>query len=662
VPMSIRSRWWLLLFALLAVWAGWVLQLPPRLGTWLVFASGAPLLAAGSWLLAADRKEAWRTFLVRTADYHVVWCVLLLALAVQIEDAHGVTTDGVIYFTQLRSVIFDRDLDITREFVYLQQPARPVHIVPIGPVLVWLPLYLMVAVADAIGRIVGWWPAPADAVAIGLTTPYVRAALVSSFVIGAVGVLVVHRLLRREFSRLAALAATLLVFGGTSLFWYMVYEPSMTHAASFGLVALFVAAVARCDPRTATARQLASIGFLLGLAFITRPQEAVFALLPAIQVLALSFDSHALAQDQLALPSARLKVAGRYALWGFIGFAPLLALQLAHSAILFSREWLVLVGGAEAFLSPLASRWADTLWSSWHGFFSWTPVAYVALFGTIAYARRRWWWAVAAALILFTAAWINGATPDLGSGWSFGGRRFVSCLVVLAPGLAFIMQALLARPATAIAILAVVAIGWNYLLMEQYRSGMLPRDRAVSFAEMTRQQAEVYTRPPYFYPFAFPANAVFAWRTELPIDRYDLLGVEPPRAAVDLAMEGRAGRFLLDGWGPLTGDTTGTAWWTAGSPATLTLPLRLPPDHAVRLTIDARSRLTSPEVRASMTVLVNNHPVGSFVAETEQPTSAVFTTSRAAWIDGFNRISLVTAEPFWPVAVYRIAVTPIESP
>jgi hypothetical protein len=336
VLISMRSRRRLLLATLVVIWVGWLLPLPPRSSTWLVFATGVPLLVAGSWLLAAERREAWRTFLVRTADYHIIWLVLLFALAVQIEDAHGVTTDGVIYFTQLRSVIFDHDFDVTREFLYLQQPPRPAHIVPIGPVPVWLPLYLIVAVADTTGRSAGWWSAPADPVAIGLTTSYVRAALVSSFVIGAVGVLVVHRLLRREFARGPALAATLLVFGATSLFWYMVYEPSMTHAASFGFVALFVAAAAQCDPRHATARQLAWIGFLLGLAFITRPQEAVFVLFPAMQVLALSQPL-----------TARLKVARRYALWAFIGFAPLLALQLAHSAILFSRERLVLIGGEE---------------------------------------------------------------------------------------------------------------------------------------------------------------------------------------------------------------------------------------------------------------------------------------------------------------------------
>ena len=35
------------------------------------------------------------------------------------------------------------------------------------------------------------------------------------------------------------------------------------------------------------------------------------------------------------------------------------------------------------------------------------------------------------------------------------------------------------------------------------------------------------TRPPYFYPFSFPANVWFAWREGLPVDRYDLLAGEP---------------------------------------------------------------------------------------------------------------------------------------
>jgi hypothetical protein len=686
----------IVLASVLAIWIVWLLQLPPRPEMWLVFVTGLPIVALGSRYAADRAHQPWRTFVTGTIDYHIVWLVLLVALGVQMQDTHGVTTDGVIYFTQLRSVLFDRDLDVAREFAYLQQPPRPAHIVPIGPIPIWLPLYLVVAAGEMLGRALGWWPAPSDPIAIGLTTPYIRAALISSFAVGAAGLVVVHALLRREFERWAALAATLLVLGGTSLFWYLVYEPSMTHAASFGFVAFFVAATARtfeyATPAikgtvpfsaesarasgqdgaeslrgatsdridgaeyaeiaenwgvTVSAKSAIFLGMLLGLAFITRPQEAVFALLPAMFVLALPIPV-----------SARVKGAARFAGWAFVGFLPFLVLQLAHSYVLFSREHLVLVGGEEGFLDPFRSRWSETLWSSWHGFLSWTPVAYIALIGTIAYGRRRWPWAVAAVLIVFAMAWINGATPDLGAGWSFGGRRFVSCLVVLAPGLALIAHSLMVRPVVALAMVAVAAIAWNFTLMAQYRSGAISRTEPVTFTEMLQHQAELYTKPPYFYPFAFPANALFAWRTGLPIDRYDLLGPEALRAEIDLKLEGNAGRFFLEGWGaPITGEG-GSAWWTAASPATLVLPLALPTQGDVRVDIEARARLVTPVQRPRVTVLVNNREIGSFVADPDKPSIASLSSPREVWIDGFNRVSFVSEEPFRPLAIHRIRVGP----
>ncbi len=83
---------------------------------------------------------------------------------------------------------------------------------------------------------------PGDAVALGLTLPYVRAALITSFAVGAAGLASVHALLRRDHGRRVAFTTTVLVFAATPLVWYMVYEASMTHAASFGAVAVLVLA------------------------------------------------------------------------------------------------------------------------------------------------------------------------------------------------------------------------------------------------------------------------------------------------------------------------------------------------------------------------------------------------------------------------------------
>ena len=151
--------------------------------------------------------------------------------------------------------------------------------------LLWLPLYLAVATVDGLGsrrRRVG---RARRRRRVGLGLPYVRSALLSSFAIGAAGLVALHLHLRREFPRRAAFLTTLLVFAATPLYWYMVYEPSMTHAASFGFVALFVVCSARWVPQGATVRQSLILGTLIGLAFLARSQEALFALYPAVLVL-----------------------------------------------------------------------------------------------------------------------------------------------------------------------------------------------------------------------------------------------------------------------------------------------------------------------------------------------------------------------------------------
>ncbi len=657
-----------MLAPLVILWLGLLLSLPPRPSPWLVFASGLPVVALASWRWARRRGVPWAALVRDTKDVHALALVLLYALGVQMADAHGITTDGVTYFTQLRSVIFDLDLDIAAEYAFLGQPPRPNHVVPIGPLLVWLPLYLMVTVADALGRWVGLWPAPADPIALGLGLPYVRAVLISSFAIGAVGLMALLRHLRREFPRAVAFIAVLLTFGATPLDWYMVYEPSMTHAASFGFVALFVVAAARWVPPGATVKQSLILGTFIGLAFLARSQESLFAFYPGI-----------LALSAVGVPrTERIRRTMRLALWAFLGALPWILLQLGHSYILFTRYEYDLLGQG-GYFNPLRSRWIDTLFSSWHGFLSWTPVAYIAVIGTVAYLRREWRWALSALLILFITAWVNGATQDWAGGWSFGGRRFSSALVMLAPGLAVVIGFVLRRPLVALAPLVVGALWWNHLLMVQYTAGMLPKDEPVSFGRIVRQQAELHTRSPYWYPFAFPANVWFAWREGVPVDKYDVLSPETPRASFSLTFDRTAEKFLLGGWDVAGGDDWGAAWWIGQTPAVLAVPLALEGGGDVTITVRSRTRFEEPVMQASMALDVNGEEVGRFLPGVPDASTAVITvpadTARRLFRRGFNQVAfrslgVTRVDPadtrppgplarrqgrqVWPVAVYSL--------
>jgi len=690
-----------LLPTLLVIWIGFLISLTPRPSAWLVVASGLPIVAGACWR-AAQRRQVGLWALVRTyPDVVGLALVLLYALGVQMADTHGVTTDGVTYFAQLRSLVFDRDLDVAREFAFLNQPPRPNHVVPVGTLVLWAPLYLIVAAADALGRAVGWWAAPADPIGLGLGLPYVRAALLSSFAIGAAGLFALLLHLRTRFSRAVAFVSVLLVFGATPLYWYMVYEPSMTHAASFGFVALFVVCATRWLSPTPvpvkgreedrqsrrssipsqptpeerfstlpiTRRRALALGALLGLAFLARSQEALFALYPGLLLL-----------TAVDLPrNQRVRAAVYLAGWAFVGALPWLLIQFLDGYALLTR-YNYQITGQGGYLHLWESRWIDTLFSSWHGFLSWSPVAYAAVIGTFAYLRREWRWAASALLILFLTAWINGATQDWAGGWSFGGRRYSSALVMLAPGLAMVIEFALRRPLVALAPVVAAALWWNHLLMVQYTAGMLPKDEPVSFGRIVRQQAELQTRHPYWYPFAFPANVWFAWREGVPVDKYDVLSPETPKGAFSLPFDRVAERFLLSGWDVPGGDDWGSCWWIGGTPATIAVPLDLQAGD-VTIRVRTRTRLEAPPVRAKMAVDVNGREVGTFVAGLPDATTSEVVipsdVARTLFRRGFNQVGLRslgveevdtadTREPtsqaarwrrsVWPVAVYQLDV------
>ncbi len=216
--------------------------------------------------------------------------------------------------------------------------------------------------------------------------------------------------------------------------------------------------------------------------------------------------------------------------------------------------------------------------------------------------------------------------------------------------------------------------------MVQYTSGMLPKDEPVAFSRLVRQQGDVATRAPYAYPFAFPANAWFAWRHDLPIDKYDVLAPVAIGPSFETRFDRSVEKFLLEGWEAPTGDEWGSAWWIRDTPATLTVPLALPPGR-VAITIRTRTRLDEPVVQAALALELNGTQVGQFAAGVPEPSTATLTVPGevAARIvrTGFNHLSIRSlgisrvdpADPrppgplarrrdaAWPVAVYDLSIT-----
>jgi hypothetical protein len=363
------------------------------------------------------------------------------------------------------------------------------------------------------------------------------------------------------------------------------------------------------------------------------------------------------------LAAARLPSrAARIAAWAVVGTIP-----LARAA-----------GGGLFEWSGAPGHAVEILYSSARGFLSLTPVAYVALVGTIVYFRRDRTTALASLAMLMlcivAASIIRRATVD-----PFD-HGLTLALPLLAPGLALVIEYARSKPLLAAAPLVAGAVLWNYGLMVQYTAGMLAKDEPVLFAAMVRQQADVHTRSPYLYPFAFPANVYFAWREGIPVDRYELLSQEPRGRDWDAAMDRRVDRFLLDGWGGAGSTPSGPVRWTSGHRATLAFPLA-PPSARATLELVTSARLEEPPVNAELAVEINGIEIGRFLA-TPSPaqTTLAIPPARVGRVlrAGYNRLTIVNygihrvnsadVRPLgplaarsgdipFPVAIHRIRVT-----
>jgi len=474
----------------------------------------------------------------------------------------------------------------------------------------------------------------------------------------ASGLLALYTRLRSEYPRSVSGVAVALIFGATSLLWYTLFEPSVTETAAFGLLAWHVVLAERWSQASVSAWRGWVLGTLLGAATLIRPANAVVGIATLMFLFTRRLDGADRARSGL-----------RAAAWIALGVTPWFIGRLALST--------------PGSFDSSQSSWLDVLFSSWHGFLSLTPIVYFAVLGTIGYLRRNRPWARAALIVLVAVAWINGATGEWANGPAFGARSMIGVLPLVTPGLAYGIDLLRRKPALALAPLVIAALLWNRLLMVQYTVGLLPKDEPVSFARLVQQQADLQVRASRFYPFAFPANIWFAWREVLLIDRYDLLAFEPRRANLDLVMDRKADRYLLEGWDAPGVDGAESVWWINGRTATLAVPLVLPQDRAVLVTVKARSRFEEPVVIGDLALQVNGHEVGQLSPGAAAPTEAQIivpaTPARALWRDGFNKIAFVSrgthrvdpgdtrppgplarraGRPAWPVAIYRIAIEP----
>jgi hypothetical protein len=406
----------------------------------------------------------------------LVFVVTLPLVTLKIRGA-----DEIEYFSYLRSLAFDGDVDFTDEYehfvardpqglagfrqTFLERreaaTGRPINFASLGPALLWSPFYVVAHLGVRIARALGS-TIPAD----GFSWPYAAAAAYGAALYGFLGLLLAHDGLARDgrFGEGASALAVGALWLGTPVLYYLTLAPAFSHGCSLFAVCLMLWLWLRAVRRDGPIVDWLLVGLAGGLAGLVREQDALYLVVPGAWVA-----WTALRSRDLARGASRLLAMGAAA---FLVFVPQLFAYRALNGR-FGPSTLV-----TRKMYPWSPHFLEVLFDPGHGLFVWAPLLALAAAGLLWRVARRDTVAALLALGLLLQVWINGAVDSWSQAGAFGSRRFVSATPVFAWGLAALVAAVLPRVRMAAVAAALgVFVWWNVSLMVQFGLRLMDRQR-----------------------------------------------------------------------------------------------------------------------------------------------------------------------------------------
>ncbi len=290
---------------------------------------------------------------------------------------------------------------------------------------------------------------PARGQATGFSDAYGLALVISAAFYATLGLGLVRTVLRRHFSNVVASATTVLLFFGTNLYYYTVYEGGMSHVYSFCLFAGFIWLLQRWMDRATWGLSL-GLGAILALIFLIRPTNVIIALL-------------LLLWEVYSLRDLRDRLPQWVKMWphflAMAGIALLLVLpQLLYWQHAFG-ERVVWSYEGEGFSNATHPKILPVLFSYQNGLFLYTPIMLLAVAGLVMGWRRRKVSAAGILLLFLTATYIFASWWAWWFGGAFGHRCYVEFYAVMALPLALVVQWIHEHPRK-----VVQWLGWTMLL------------------------------------------------------------------------------------------------------------------------------------------------------------------------------------------------------
>lgn len=354
------------------------------------------------------------------------FCVLLL-IGRMCVTGNAIGGDAVYYYSTLRSLAVDRDLDFTNEFQYFHNstskftnnrkiPVIPsknpktqkyVVIYPIGAAIFLLPAFTLTHQTALFLQKLGL-NIPTD----GFAYFYQAQAAFSSLLYATFGLILVYLLGKKFFDPKIALIGTIGIWFATPLVYYMTQEPLNSQPISVFATGLFFYFWYKIRNNSKAFLWIV-LGLIGGLMTLVRFQDGLFILIPII--------------DSLRKIN---KTIFLFLITVFLVITP----QLAVNNYLYGSFFITGYGGT---LLPnlLSPKIFYSLFSLQRGLLIWSPILFFSFIGLYFFTKKNRFLGSLFILSFFIQLYITSSWADPTQGDSFGNRILINSTPIFSLGL-----------------------------------------------------------------------------------------------------------------------------------------------------------------------------------------------------------------------------------
>jgi hypothetical protein len=386
----------------------------------------------------------------------------LIAVEIQykkkgIAILHG--ADPMYYFSYVRSILIDGDLNLKNEYEYfkikepLSPTGLPVNKYPIGFPLLILPFFALTHLVIIFLNFLGFKIPPT-----GYSLPYQLSFCFGSIFYGYLGLFISYKILKKFFTPLISFLAVIFFLFASNLVYYFLKGPYYSHLTAFFMASAFIFLWLTTEEKANDLFKFFLFGIAGGLLVMIRLQDVVFFTLPF-----LSF---------LFTKKRKLLNISLFLLGAFLVFT----IQMIVWKIIFG-SYLVYSYGNEKFIYWSSPKIFQVLFATRHGLILFHPIILFSLIGLFLLEKEKLFLGLSFFILFLFQLYLISSWHCWWFGYSFGHRGFLSCAPIFIFGLASFLNYFQKRSLLKfVSLFLILLVIGNGVMMLAYLTEIIPPD------------------------------------------------------------------------------------------------------------------------------------------------------------------------------------------